>query len=56
MKISKLYRKDTQGASKVIKTNNSSSKHAPKVKHDFRVISADEINNNRSNAYQYLAF
>lgn len=56
MKISKLYSKRATVASKAVKVNNSTSKKVAKVKHDFRVISADEINSNRSNAYQYLAF
>lgn len=54
MKISKLYSKKAVCASKAVKANNLTSKIAS-VKHEFRVISADEINNNRSNAYQYLA-
>jgi hypothetical protein len=55
MIISKLYGKKAKIASKAVKVSNSASKIA-KVKHEFRVISADEINNNRSSAYQYLAF
>jgi hypothetical protein len=52
MKISKLHSKTVIKASKAVKTNASSST----IRHEFRVISADEINNNRSNAYQYLSF
>lgn len=55
MKISKLYGKKAKVASKAVKVSNSTSNIAL-VKHEFRVISADEINNNRSSAYQYLAF
>lgn len=55
MKISKLYSKKAVKASKAVKTNASTSKSTA-IRHEFRVISADEINNNRSNAYQYLAF
>lgn len=54
MKISKLYSKKAKIASKAVRVNNSTSKIAM-VRHEFRVISADEINNNRSSAYQYLA-
>lgn len=55
MKISKLYGKKVVKASKAVKTNNSTSKSTT-IRHEFRVLSADEINNNRSNAYQYLVF
>lgn len=55
MKISKLYSKKAKAVSKAVKVSNSASNIAV-VKHEFRVISADEINNNRSNAYKYLAF
>jgi hypothetical protein len=55
MKISKLYSKNTKSASKAVKTNASISKSTA-IRHEFRVLSADEINNNRSNAYDYLVF
>lgn len=55
MKISKLNSNKAVKASKAVKTNASTSKIST-VRHEFRVISADEINKNRSNAYQYLAF
>jgi len=53
MKFSKLHFKKAMRASKAVKTNGLTSQPSS-VKHEFRVISADEINNNRSNAYQYL--
>jgi hypothetical protein len=55
MKISKIYSKKAVKASKAVITNASTSKNT-KIRHEFRVLSADEINNNRSNAYQYLVF
>lgn len=55
MKISKLYRKRVKSTSKVVNTNNTPLKSSP-IRHEFNVLSADEINNNRSKAYQYLVF
>jgi hypothetical protein len=55
MKISKLYSKGTRSVSKTVKTNTSTS-NSTTIRHKFRVLSADEINNNRSSAYQYLVF
>lgn len=39
----------------VRKSANKVATNAVSFKHEFRVLSADEINNNRSKAYQYLA-
>lgn len=55
MKISKLYSKGTKSVSKTVKTNTSASNNTT-IRHKFSVLSADEINSNRSNAYQYLVF
>jgi hypothetical protein len=55
MKISKLYTKGSKSVSKTVKTNTSVS-NSTTIRHKFRVLSADEINNSRSNAYQYLVF
>lgn len=55
MKISKLYSKRAKGASKAVKTNNTSLKTAS-FRHEFHVLSAEDINNNRAKAYEYLVF
>lgn len=55
MKISKLTSKRVKGASKAAKTNAIISKNTT-VRHKFHVLSADEVNKNRSNAYDYLVF
>lgn len=53
MKISKLYSKGTRSVSKTLKTNTSTS-NSTIIRHKFYVLSADEINNNRSSKYQYI--
>jgi len=52
MKMSKLNTKKTNKTSKL----NRIVKFSSSVKHDFRIIPIDDINKNRSSAYQYLVF
>ena len=56
MKFSKLQSRKAKLASKVVKANSNSTPAKSKVIHEFRVISPEEINNNRPKAYNYLVF
>lgn len=55
MKVSKLPLKKTSKVKSLSgKAVNGSS--TTEFKHQFRVISAEEVNQNRPKAYQFLAF
>lgn len=53
MKVSKLSFKK---ASKVKSPTGKVNATKDAFKHEFRVIPAEEVNENRSKAYQFLAF
>lgn len=55
MKISKLSIRRSFRASKAAKTNKISST-TQAFKHEFRVLTTEDVNKDRSNAYQYLTF
>ncbi len=52
--FSKLNNKKKVSTSKAVKAKNGVNKSTP-FKHEFCVLSADEINSKRSKAYQYLS-
>lgn len=54
--ISKVPFKKSGKVNKTLSGKSNSVSTSVSVKHQFRVISADEVNKNRSNAYKYLAF
>jgi len=57
MKMSKLNTKKTNKTSKLNRISKLGIvKFSSSVKHDFRIIPIDDINKNRSSAYQYLVF
>ncbi len=55
MKVSKLSLKKS-GKGKPFSGKAVSGSSTAEFKHQFRVISAEEVNQNRPKAYQFLAF
>lgn len=53
-KISKLYGKSSAMTSKTAKTNKVTTAKGA-FKHEFRVLTAEDVNSSRSSAYKYLA-
>ncbi len=53
MKVSNSIQKKTKTSKLVSKLKNN---RGASVVHDFRVMSIDDINSNRSSAYSYLSF
>lgn len=56
MKISKFNSKRSKVASKAVKTTKIEPNTASSFRHEFRVLTADDVNKQRSSAYQYLVF
>lgn len=54
MGISKLTSMKSKSASKAVKAKITSTSGT--VKHEFRVLSAEDVNNNRAKAYSYIVF